>query len=163
MIYLVRGRRKSERLRVGLRAWLRQRQIEDVGGRYGFAGVKESDNWAEVRWGRRTQIELKQWRKLIGTEVCGLACLSDCGWSSDWREGEGRALCLSLLLVSGHSWAWRVCVRSVWGLCEECKTIEGKIRTKMVLLVRRGFFYSQRVKQFLFDPIFCRYQTHTRL
>ena len=102
MIYLVRGRRKSERLRVGLRAWLRQWRIEDVGGGYGFAGVRESDNWAEVcgsevRWSRQTQIELKQWRKLIGAEVCGLACLSDCGWSSDWREREGGALCLSLV------------------------------------------------------------------
>ena len=48
MIYSVRGGRNSERLRVGLRAWLCLRQIGDVGGGYGFDGVRESDSWAEV-------------------------------------------------------------------------------------------------------------------
>ena len=48
MIYSVRGGRKSERLRVDLRAWLRRRRIRDVGGGYGFADVRESDCWAEV-------------------------------------------------------------------------------------------------------------------
>ena len=33
---------------MGLRAWLCPRWIGDVGGGYGFDGVRESDSWAEV-------------------------------------------------------------------------------------------------------------------
>ena len=147
MIYSVRGGRKSERLRVGLRVWLCRRRIRDVGGRYGFSGVRESDNWVEVcgskvRWGHRTQIELKQWRKLTGAEVYGSVTLV---WL--WMElGLAWRRRWSSLSLSRGEWSQlsleKVCdvCECVWGVCEKCKTIEGKIRTEMVLRVRRGFF-----------------------
>ena len=147
MIYLMRGGRKSERLRVGLRAWLYWRRIRDVGGGYGFFGVRESDSWvevcgSEVRWGRWTQIELKQWRKLTGAEVYGSATLIWLGMELGlaWRRGW------SSLSLSRGEWSQlsleKVCdvCECVWEVCEKCKTIEGKIRAEMVLWVRRGFF-----------------------
>ena len=151
MIYSMRRGGKSERLTVGLRDWLRQRWIGDVGGGYGFTGVRESDSWAEVcgsevRWGRWTQIELKQWRKLTGTEACGSVALVGLwvelglAWGRGWSSLPLSCWWMVTTELGESVWCLWVRVRSVWGLCEKCKTIEGKIRTKMVLWVRGEFF-----------------------
>ena len=74
---------------------------------------------SEVRWGCRTEINSNSggnspwvdWR-----------CSSDCGWSSNWREGEGGpAFGVRERVDLSHNWAWRVPVMSVRSACKKLR------------------------------------------
>ena len=68
-----------------------ERQIGDVGGEMGFAGMRGDLGLASMCGVEMLFSLIDAWGGVVSSLWVDRWCSSDCGWSSDWSGSEGGA------------------------------------------------------------------------